>query len=166
MSLLTPDIGLLFWMTLSFGIVFFILAKYGFPVINRAIEKRNQYINDSLKAAKEAETRLAALTSEGEAILAQARSERNTLLQEAQEMKKKIISEARETAEAEARLQLEKATAEIEETKKRALGEIREQIADISVAIAEKVLANELKGSEQQTLLIDRLLDEELTLKN
>lgn len=166
MSLLTPDIGLLFWMTLSFGIVFFILAKYGFPVINRAIEKRNQYINDSLDAAREAEARLTALNAEGEAILEQARSERNALLHEAQEMKKKIISEARETAGAEARLQIEKATVEIEETKKRALGEIREQIAEISVAIAGKVLSSELKDSGQQNLLIERLLDDELTLKN
>lgn len=166
MSLLTPDIGLLFWMTLSFGIVFFILAKYGFPVINRAIEKRNQYINDSLKAAREAEARLTALNVEGEAILEQARRERNLMLQEAQEMKTKIISEAREAAEAEARLQIEKATVEIEETKKRALGEIRGQIAEISIAIAGKVLGSELNTSEQQNLLIDRLLEDELTLKN
>ncbi|MDL2265169.1 F0F1 ATP synthase subunit B [Parabacteroides sp. OttesenSCG-928-G07] len=166
MSLLTPDTGLLFWMTLSFGIVFFILAKYGFPIINRAIEKRNQYINDSLEAAREAETRLAALHSESEALLEQARKERNLLLQEAQEMKKKIISEARETAEAEARLQIEKATIEIEETKKRALGEIRGQIAEISVAIAGKVLGSKLESSEQQNRLIDRLLDDELIPKN
>ncbi len=166
MSLLTPDIGLLFWMTLSFGIVFFILAKYGFPVINRAIEKRNQYINDSLEAAREAETRLAALHVEGEALLEDARRERNLLLHEAQEMKKKIISEAREEAEAEARLQMEKATIEIEETKKRAIGEIRGQIAEISVAIAAKVLGSKLESSEQQDRLIERLLDDELTLKN
>ncbi len=166
MSLLTPDIGLLFWMTLSFGIVFFILAKYGFPIINRAVEKRNQYINDSLAAAREAEEKLVTLNAEGEAILDQARSERNILLYEAQEIKKKIISEAREKAEAEARLLIEKATVEIEETKKRALGEIRGQIAEISVAIAGKVLSSELKDSEQQNLLIDRLLEDKLTLKN
>ncbi|MDH6304751.1 F-type H+-transporting ATPase subunit b [Parabacteroides sp. PF5-5] len=166
MSLLTPDIGLLFWMTLSFGIVFFILAKYGFPVISRAVEKRNQYINDSLQAAREAEARLAKLNAEGDAILEQARSERNALLHEAQEMKQRIISDAKETAEATVRLQKERAAVEIEETKKKALGEIKDQIAGISVAIAGKVLANELKESEQQNRLIDRLLDEELTLNN
>ena len=72
MGLLTPDPGLLFWMIIVFGVVFFILAKYGFPVIIRMVEDRKAYIDQSLKAAREANEKLASVKQEGERILAQA----------------------------------------------------------------------------------------------
>ena len=58
MSLLLPDSGLLFWMFLSFGIVFVILAKYGFPVIIKMVEGRKTYIDQSLEVAREANAQL------------------------------------------------------------------------------------------------------------
>ena len=64
MSLITPDFGLIFWMVIIFGAVFFILAKFGFPVITRMVEKRNDHIAGSLKAAEEAQKKLAGLAEE------------------------------------------------------------------------------------------------------
>ena len=75
MSLLVPDSGLLFWMLLSFGIVFFVLAKYGFPVIVKMVNERKEYIDRSLVVAKEANEQLANLKAEGETIMAKAHEE-------------------------------------------------------------------------------------------
>lgn len=166
MSLFIPDTGLLFWMTLSFGIVFFILAKYAFPVIIKAVDKRNEYINHSLEAAHEAEKRLSTLNQQAEAMMEKARDERQVMLAEALEMKKRIESEAREQAEKEIRFRMTKATADIEESKRKALEEIRDQIADISVKIAGKIVSEELSGSKKQKELIERLLQEEVICKS
>jgi len=166
MSLLVPDTGLLFWMTLSFGIVFFILAKFAFPVILKSVEKRNEYIHNSLKAAQEAEEQLATLNQQAEALMDKAKGERKVLLDEALETKKRIETEARETAEAEVRLIKDKAIANIEESKRRALGEIKDQIVDISVKIAGKVVSEELTINSKQKELIDRLLKEEVIYKS
>ena len=166
MSLLVPDMGLLFWMTLSFGIVFFILAKYAFPVISKSIEKRNDYIQNSLQAARQAEEQLATLNQQAEAIMEKAREEQKAILNEAIETKKRIEAEAREIAETEARLRIEKATQEIEDAKRRALGEIKDQIVNISVKIAGKVVNEELTTDKKQKDLIDRLLKEEVIYKS
>ena len=73
-AILTPDLGLLFWMLLAFAVVFFVLAKYGFPAIVGMVEERNRYIEDSLKKAHEAQERLANIEKEGESILQEART--------------------------------------------------------------------------------------------
>ena len=166
MSLLTPDIGLLFWMTISFGIVFFILAKYGFPVITKAAEKRNEFINSSLKAAEEAEQKLATINMQADAIMDKAREERMKLLNEAGEARNRILSEAREKAEGDIRARIGKATAEIEEMKRKALGDIRNEIANISIRIAEKVVEEEMKNDNKQQELIKHLLEEDIIYKN
>jgi len=166
MSLLVPDMGLLFWMTLSFGIVFFILAKYAFPVITKSVEKRNNYINDSLTAAREAEEKLAAVNKETELLMEKAREERKALMDQALETKKRIEIEARDAALAEVQLLKNKAVAEIEESKRRALSEIKDQIVDISVKIAGKVVSEELTSDKKQKELIDRLLKEEVIYKS
>ncbi|MDH6358015.1 F0F1 ATP synthase subunit B [Parabacteroides sp. PF5-9] len=166
MSLLVPDTGLLFWMTLSFGIVFFILAKYAFPIITQSVEKRNSYINESLEAARKAEEQLATLSQQAEAMMEKARYEQKKLIEEAMETKKRIEAEARETAEAETRILMKKATEEIEIAKKRALGEIKDQLVDLSVKIAEKVVNEELSNDKKQKALIERLLQEEMIYKS
>lgn len=166
MSLLVPDTGLLFWMTLSFGIVFFILAKFAFPVIIKAVDKRNDYIKESLEAARIAEEKLATLNQQAEEILANAREERKHILQEAQEKKKKIEEDAKTAAEAAAYIQLKKTMGEIEEAKLRAVGEVKEQIAGISVKIAGKIIGAELENNQKQQELINRLLDEEVIYKS
>jgi F-type H+-transporting ATPase subunit b len=160
-----PDIGLLFWMTLSFGVVFFILAKFGFPVIIGAVDKRTSYIEASLEEAREAEEKLATINKQAEDIVAKAHGERSVILNEAHAIKTKIVGEAKEAAEVEARRRLNRVVAEIEEVRSKALEHLREQVADISVKIAGKVVGEELQGDEKHLKLITRILDEEIADK-
>ena len=101
MSLLLPDSGLLFWMLLSFGVVFVVLAKYGFPVITKMVEGRRTYIDQSLEVAKEANAQLQRLKAESEALVAAANKEQGRILREAMHERDKIIVEARKQAEVE-----------------------------------------------------------------
>ena len=101
MSLLTPDSGLLFWMIVSFGIVFVILSKYGFPVIIKAVEQRKAYIDNSLETARQANEQLANIQAEGARILAEAKEKQNAILKEAFAEKEQIIDEAHRKAAAE-----------------------------------------------------------------
>ena len=113
MSLITPDFGLLFWMVVIFGIVFFLLAKFGFPVITNAVQKRSDHIADSLKAADEAQARLAGMAEEHARMIEETRLEQSRILKEASESREKIIAQAREEAAAEASKLLEHAKVEI-----------------------------------------------------
>lgn len=160
MSLLTPDTGLLFWMILSFGIVFIILSKYGFPVIVKAIEQRKEYIDNSLETARQANEQLSNIQAEGEKILAQAKEQQNLILKAALAEKEQIIGEARKRAEAEGRLQIEEATRRIREEKEKAIREVRSEIANLSVDIAEKVLKEKISRDQEQQAIINRLLDD------
>lgn len=160
MSLLTPDTGLLFWMALAFGVVLFVLAKFGFPVITRAVEKRTAYIERSLEKAAEAEQKLSSLSAQAEQILAEARVERGNILAEAQQMRKDIVSEARTKAEEDARRRMERADVEIGELRERALSEARDEVVDLSIRIAEKVIGEKLDDTDKQRMLIERYLKE------
>ncbi len=160
MSLLVPDSGLLFWMLLSFGVVFIILAKYGFPVIVKMVESRKDYIDQSLDAAKEANRQLSAIKSESEAILAKAHEEQTKILNEAMATRDRIIQEAKEQARLAGQKQLEEAKRQIAAEKEEAIRDIRRQVAVLSVDIAEKVLRKNLDKKQEQMAMIDRLLDE------
>ena len=102
MSLITPDFGLLFWMTLIFGIVFFILAKFGFPVLTDMVRKRQERIEKSIQDAREIEARMAAWKTEQAQLLEQTRREQSAILREATETKARIVAEAKTQAKAEA----------------------------------------------------------------
>ena len=166
MSLLTPDAGLLFWMIFSFGIVFIILAKYGFPVITKALEERRAFIDESMESARKANEQLVNISAEGEAIIRKANEEHSCILNEAMEIKQHILEDARKQAEAETRLCIEKATQEIERAKKKAVRDIRDEIAGISVRIAEKIIRENLKSDTKQKEFINRLIDEEVIYKS
>ena len=157
MSLLTPDSGLLFWMIVSFGIVFVILSKYGFPVIIKAVEQRKAYIDNSLETARQANEQLANIQAEGARILAEAKEKQNAILKEAFAEKEQIIDEAHRKAAAETRLQVEEASRRIREEKEKAIREVRSEIA---IAIAEKVMKEKISHDKEQQQIIDRLLDE------
>lgn len=159
MSLLTPDSGLLFWMIVSFGIVFVILSKYGFPVIIKAMEQRKAYIDHSLETARQANEQLANIQAEGSRILAEAKERQRIILQEALAEKEQIINDAHQKAAAETLLQMEEASRRIREEKEKAIREVRSEIADLSIAIAEKVIKEKINRNEEQQL-IDKLLDE------
>ena len=141
MSLLLPDSGLLFWMLLSFGVVFVVLAKYGFPVITKMVEGRRTYIDQSLEVAKEANAQLQRLKAESEALVAAANKEQGRILREAMHERDKK---------------------QIQQEKEEAIRDIRRQVAVLSVDIAEKVIRKNLDEEHEQMEMIDRMLDEVL----
>lgn len=159
-SILTPDLGLLFWMLLAFLVVFFVLAKYGFPAIVNMVDERKKYIDDSLRKAHEASERLENIKQEGEAILQEAREKQAQMLKEAAETRDAIVENAQEKAREEGARLLTEAKAEIEQQKQAAIADIRKQVATLSVEIAEKVLREKLQSDQAQMDLIDRMLDD------
>lgn len=160
MSLLMPDTGLLFWMTVVFIIVFLILKKWGFPAIIKMVEDRKTFIDESLKKAHEANERLENIKQESETLLQEAREKQAQILKEAAETRDTIVANAQDKAKAEGVRLLNDAKAEIESQKQQAISEIRAKVAELSVQIAEKVLRNRLSDDKEQNALIDRLLDE------
>jgi len=160
MDLLIPSTGLLFWMSLTFFVVLFILWKFGFPVITTMVKERQAFINDSLRKAHEANERLANIQKEGESILQEAREKQAQILKEAAETRENIVEQAQEKARQEGSRLLEDARVAIEQEKKAAIADIRKQVAILSVEIAEKVLRANLKDDASQMALIDRMLDD------
>lgn len=160
MSFLKPESGLLFWMVLSFGGVFFVLAKYAFPVILKMVEERKAYIDNSLKLADETNAQLELLKAEGQKIITKAREEQVTILNDALSVKEEIIKEARNEAKAEATKQLEAVRKQIRKEQADAILEVRSQVAILAVDIAEKVIRMQLNDKEKQMGMINRLIDE------
>ncbi len=159
-AILTPDFGLFFWMLVAFLVVLFLLGKFGFPVITKMVEDRKNYIDESLRKAHEAQERLSNIEREGESILQEAREKQAQILKEAAETRDTIVEKAQEKARTEGARLLEDARIAIEQEKKAAIADIRQQVATLSVEIAEKVLRANLKDDKSQMDLIDRMLDE------
>lgn len=160
MDLMLPDTGLLFWMTVIFGLVLFILAKFGFPLITGMVEKRNKRINDSLEAARTAEQAIAHLKEEQERIITETRTEQSRLLQEAAAERDRMIAQAQDQARAEAQKIMEDAKERISQEKEAAMKELRNEVAKMSISIAEKVVRKDLASDAAQKDLVDKLLDE------
>lgn len=159
-SILTPDVGLLFWMLLAFLVVFGLMAKFGFPVIINMVNERKNYIDESLQKAHEANERLASIEQEGERLLNEARARQAEILSQAKATSDSIVREAREKAQEEGAKLLQNAKAQIAAEKENALRDIRETVADLSVVIAEKVVRQKLANTTEQQKLIEQMLDE------
>lgn len=160
MELITPDLGLLFWMTLAFGIVFFILAKFAFPVINNMLKKREEEINNALELAERTHKEMEKLQADNETLLQQAREEREKILAEARQLHDKFINDAKIKANEEKDRIIESAKETIEHEKMAATTEIKNQIADISIKVAEKIIGKTMESDEEQVDYINRLLQE------
>lgn len=160
MSLVTPDFGLLVWMTLIFGIVLFVLAKFGFPVISASVEQRAERIRHALEQSREAERRMDSLAKEQEALISRTLEERDALLKDAAQTRQQIISQARADARTEADTIIGDARKDIEIEKENALREVRRQIADISMTIAEKVVKKSLGEDEAQQDYLQAMIEE------
>jgi len=160
MSLLLPESGLLFWMFLSFGIVVFILAKFGFPVIVKMVEDRKAYIDESLLLAQKAHDQLDQVKADGEAIVENARREQVQILSDAAQTRDLLINDAKDKAGVEAQKLIVEARKQILIEKEDAIRDIRRQVAELSVNIAEKVLRGKLDQKKEQMDMINRLLDE------
>lgn len=160
MELIKPDFGLLFWMLVSFGIVLLILRTFAWRPILNALREREKTIQDRLDVARKAKKELAEIEFGNERIIALAKTERANMLKEAQETKNRIIEEAREEARKEARKIWEENKRRIEEQKKEAQEDIKNQIASLSVQIAEKVLKERLSDDQKQREYINSLVNE------
>lgn len=160
MNLITPDGGLLFWMVLIFGIVFFILAKWGFPIISSSVESRSGRIADSLRKADEIDAKEAAIGEEREQMLAETRKEQDAILKQASAARDEILAKAKEDAAEETAKMIAHARTQIEAERVTAEAELRRQVALLSVEVAEKVLRERLSSDKEQKALIDKLLDE------
>jgi F-type H+-transporting ATPase subunit b len=158
--LLLPESGLLFWMLLSFGVVVFILTKYGFPIIIKMVEERKAFIDNSLLVAKQAHEELAKVKADGEIIVDTARKEQARIMTEATQMREALINEAKNKAKVEAVKIIEDARIQILLEKEDAIRDIRRQVAELSLDIAEKVLRTELEKKPAQMDMINRLIDE------
>ena len=160
MNLMLPDSGLLFWMTIIFAIVLFILAKFGVPIITGMVDKRAKRIDEAIAAARKAEESLAGLAQEQERLLSEARTEQARILQEAAVQRDNMIVQAQEQAREEAKKIMDEAKARIQEEKEAALRDVRKEVALLSVTIAEKVVRKELSTDKGQMELIDRMIDD------
>ena len=160
MNLLLPDSGLIFWMTIIFAIVFFVLAKFGFPMITGMVEKRRKRIDDAIEAAKKAEDAIAHLQQEQERIISETRAEQERLTNEAASLRNRMISEAKEQARVEAQKIMDEAKVRIAEEKEDALRDMRGEVAVLSLAIAEQVIRKEMSTDKGQQELVDRIVDQ------
>lgn len=160
MNLLSPDPGLLFWMVLSFAIVFVLLAKFGFPVIVGAINKRKEFIEQSLLSAKEANERLASINAESERLLAEAKAQQKEIITGAMQEKQRILQAAQEEARTTAQQIVSDATVSIRAEKEKALREVRNEVASLALDIAEKVIGEQMQDRELQKKRIEKMIDE------
>jgi F-type H+-transporting ATPase subunit b len=158
MKLVTPDIGLLFWMIVSFSIVLFLLKKYAWKPIMKALNEREQNITEALNTARKAKEEMAALKSDNERLLNEARGERDKMLKEARDTKDSIIAEAKGKAQAEANKIMASARDAINNEKLAAITELKNQVAKMSIEIAEKILRQELSNDEKQKALMENLI--------
>jgi F-type H+-transporting ATPase subunit b len=159
MDLFLPESGLVIWMTIAFGIVFFILSKFGFPIIIKSINEREKYIIKSLEAANEAQKKLVEIEDKGKEIIATAEHQQLSIVKESQELKKKLVEEAKMQAQKEADNIIANARIQIEKEKEIALSDIRSEVLHVSLTIAEKILEKELDNKQAQTKYVERLLD-------
>ena len=160
MSLLTPDFGLLVWMTLIFVIVLVLLGKFGFPVITGMVEKRSNQIEESLRKAAEAESRLSQLAEEQSRLVEQTRAEQSRRVKEAAEVRDKMIQSARPKASEEAAKIIAHAKTEIQAERESALRDLCRQVSMLSIDVAEKIIRKDLDKGENQLELVDRLVRE------
>lgn len=160
MELVTPEIGLVFWTTISFLIFLFILGKFAWKPILGAINEREISIENALMKAEAAKEEMARLTSENESLLREARAERDIILQEARKLKDKIVGDAKEAAHEEGAKMIEKAKLEINMQKALAIADVKNQVASLSLEIAEKVLRKQFEDASKQDALVTELLKE------
>ena len=158
MDLVTPELGLIFWTSISFLILLFILGKFAWKPILNAVNDREDSIKDALQEAEKARLEMQNLKSDNEKILKQARAERDGMIKDAREIKDKMISEAKEEAKTQATKLIEQAKTTIQNEKLAAITELKNQVADLSIDIAEKVMKNELSNKDKQLELVEKML--------
>lgn len=158
MELVTPGIGLVFWMLLSFSVVLIILKKYAWGPVMKALKNREDSIENALKSAEKMKEEMAQFQSDNKRIMDEARIERDKIIKEAREAKERIINEAKGQATIEANKLVELARLTIQNEKIAAITEMKNEIAIFSVEIAEKILSRELTDKNSQKELMNNFL--------
>ena len=158
--MLSVSIGTVAWSTIAFLLVAFLLAKFAWKPILASIKEREDSIDDALQSANKAREEMANLTKSNQTFLNQARAERDAMLKDARDTKDEIIAEAKGRADVEYARILTSAKDAIRQEKSAAIAEIKEQVATLSIEIAERVIREELKSDEKQKQLIDKYLQE------
>ena len=157
--LINPGIGTVVWMLVSFGILAFILIKFGWPVILKSLQKREEAIAESLNEAAKAREEMKGLVAHNEELLRQAKMERDEMLRNARAASEQIVVEARTKAQAEAARIVESAKESINYEKLKAMHELKNQIANLSIEIAEKLIRAELSDKPNADALIAKELE-------
>jgi F-type H+-transporting ATPase subunit b len=160
MELVTPGIGLMFWTTLSFLIVLFLLSKFAWPAILGTIKERESAIENALKAAEKAQEEIERLKIYNDSVLAEAKAERDNILKAGREAKEAIIGEAKDKANVEAEKIIAAARETIHNEKMAAITELKNQVASLSIDIAEKILKEHLSDDQKQKTLVKNMIDE------
>jgi F-type H+-transporting ATPase subunit b len=160
MDLLIPETGTLFWTLIGFSLTFYILARFAWKPLLKALKERDNSIAQALQAAETAKKEVTQLHTASEKILSEAKLERDKILQEAREFKESLISESREQAKKEGRKMIDEAREVIKNERSAAVQEIRKQVAELSVSISEKILLQELADPGKQKDLIEKSLNE------
>lgn len=157
--MITPGLGLLFWMTLTFGVLLFLLGKFAWKPILNALNERENSIVDALNQAKLAREEVANLKAENERIIQEAKIEKDNILKEARDIRDRMINEAKETAKVEGEKMIEAARNTIAMEKVAAVDEMKQQISALSVQIAEVILKQKLENKDAQNDLVANLLE-------
>lgn len=160
MELFTPDFGLIFWMFVSFAILFFVLAKWGWPAILKGIDQRADLIDKGVEYAQNAKEQLDHAREEAEKYIEEARRQQAEMLREADKMKTQIIEDARDAAQKEAQKVMDAAKQSIEQSRKEAEQHFRNEVSAFALDIAEKVVKTQLAEDKAQKQLVNTLLDE------
>lgn len=160
MELIMPGIGLIFWMTLSFGIVLFVLRKYAWNPILGTLRERENFINNSLREGQRIKRELAELDHTKEKMILQAKEKTDEMIHQAKLDGEKIIQEAQEKARGETNKIIDAARNSITAQKKAAENEIRQQIVLLSVDLAQKVLSEEFTDTQKKNQYVNKLLDD------
>lgn len=160
MELFTPGFGLVFWMFVSFAVLFFVLWKFAWPVILDIVDKRADLIDKGVEYAQNAKEQLDKAQADADKMLAEARRKEADILREAEALKVQIIEEARNEAKVQAKKEIDAAKLSIEQAKKEAELSIREEVGAIALSIAEKVVRQNMSDDKAQTRLVNTLIDE------
>ena len=160
MELISPGIGLIFWMLVSFSLLMFVTFKFIWPAILGGIKEREDEIANSLDEAKKAREEMKSLKADNEVLIREAKDQRDIILKEAQQIKADIVAEAKNTANQEGHRMIEEAKKRINQEKMAAITELKNEVADLSIKIAEKLIKTELAPKNKGTELMDKLIKE------
>ncbi len=160
MELFTPDFGLVFWMFVSFAILFFILWKFAWPVIIKSVDKRADLIDKGVEYAQSAKEQLDNARQSAQEVINEARRQQADMMRDADRIKTQMIEDARHSAQQEAQKVMDNAKLQIQQQQKEAQLQFRNQVSEFALEIASKVVKNQMQDEKAQTKLVNSLLDD------